>query len=136
LFDYTTGVEVLIGVADRVPATTGVGNFYVDAMIPLDANIGDWIVRWNFRETVSAPLVQVAQEFGVVKADVVISITGNDVHDDFIRRLRILLRDNNPDRNYSVDGKELVEIRAGSILETVSLEDLYNIIEEGKNGRL
>ncbi len=100
LFDYTTGMEVLIGDADRIPATTGVGNFYVNAMVPMDANIGDWIVRWNFREASSSPMVQVAQEFAVVKADVVISITGDPNKDNFIRRLRILLRDNNPDRNY------------------------------------
>jgi len=100
LFDYTTGVEVLMGAADRVPATTGVGMYYVDATIPLDANIGDWVVRWNFRETVGSPLVQVVQEFNVVAESIVISVTGSDVGDLYVRRLRILLRDNDPDRNY------------------------------------
>ena len=67
IFDYTTGVEVLIGAADRVPATSGTGLYYVNATLPLDSNIGDWLVRWNFRETAVAPLVQVVQEFNVVK---------------------------------------------------------------------
>lgn len=100
LFDNTTGVEVLIGSPDRVPATSGTGQYYVDATIPLNANIGDWLVRWNFRETVGSPLVQVVQEFNIVKECVNISITGNPAEDGFIRRLRIMLRDNNPDRNY------------------------------------
>jgi len=100
LFDNTTGVEVLIGPPDRIPATTGVGQYYVDATLPLDSNIGDWVVRWNFRETATSPLVQVAQEFAVVKIDVVTNITNSTTGDLLVRRLRILLRDGNPDRNY------------------------------------
>jgi len=103
LFDYTTGVEVLMGSADRIPATTGVGLYYVDATIPLDANIGDWIVRWNFRELNTSPMVQVVQEFNIVKVCVQVesaSGTGNDTIDALLRRLRIFLRDWNPDRNY------------------------------------
>lgn len=100
LFDNTTGVEVLIGDANRIPATSGTGQYYVDATIPLDANVGDWLVRWNFRELVSTPLVEVVQEFNVVKDTVQISVTGSDTHDAFVRRLRIILRDNSPDRNY------------------------------------
>jgi hypothetical protein len=100
LFDNTTGMQVLIGDADRLPATTGVGQYYVSSTIPLDANIGDWLVRWNFRETPTAPLIEVVQEFNIVAEDMVVSITGNDFEDGLIRRLRIMLRDNNPDRNY------------------------------------
>jgi hypothetical protein len=100
LFDYTTGMEVLIGVPDRVPATSGTGQYYVNATLPLDSNLGDWVVRWNFKESSSAPMVQVAQEFAVVKADVIVSFTGSTKQDAMLRRLRILLRDNSPDRNY------------------------------------
>jgi hypothetical protein len=100
LFDNTTGVEVLIGPPDRIPATTGTGQFYVNATLPLDSNIGDWVVRWNFRETATSPLVQVAQEFALVKIEVIKSVTNNDTGDLLVRRLRILLRDNAPDRNY------------------------------------
>lgn len=100
LFDYTTGLEVLSGDADRIPATTGVGQYYVPATLPLDSNIGSWLVRWNFRETVSSPLVQVVQEFAVVQTDTIVSSTGSEKIDTLLRRLRITLRDNNPDRNY------------------------------------
>ena len=100
LFDNTTGVQVLIGDMNRLPATTGVGQYYVPATLPLDANIGDWLVRWNFRESPTAPLVEVIQEFNIVGADTVVSFTGNEFQDGLVRRLRIMLRDNNPDRNY------------------------------------
>jgi len=100
LFDATTGVDVLIGAPDRIPATVGTGLYYVDATIPPDDNIGDWLVRWNFKETSAAPLVEVVQEFNIVKDCVSVSPTGSTVGDDFVRRLRILLRDNDPDRNY------------------------------------
>lgn len=100
LFDVTTGMEVLIGSPDRIPATSGTGQYYVDAQIPLDSNIGDWLVRWNFRESAVTPLIEVVQEFNIVADTVQISVTGNPTHDTFLRRLRIILRDNNPDRNY------------------------------------
>ena len=100
IFDNTTGMQVLIGDPDRMPATTGVGQYHVNSAIPLDANIGDWLVRWNFRESSTAPLIEVVQEFNIVATEVVTSITGDAFEDGLIRRLRIMLRDNNPDRNY------------------------------------
>ena len=100
IFDYTTGVEVLIGTPDQIPSTMGVGQYYVNTTIPLDANIGDWLVRWNFRETAASPIVQVVQEFNIVAKDVKTDITSDTNEQLMIRRLRIILRDNNPDRNY------------------------------------
>jgi hypothetical protein len=138
LLDNTTGAGggIPIGPSDRIPATTGVGQYYVDATLPLDSNIGDWVVRWNFRETATSPLVQVAQEFAVVKIDVVTNITNSTTGDLLVRRLRILLRDNNPDRNYSVSGNEEIEVDAGGVMYTTTMEDLYNIIQEGLSGNL
>jgi len=100
LFDATTGIEVLMGAPDRIPATAGTGVFYVDATIPLDANVGDWIVRWNFKESPTSHTIQVVQAFNIVKDAIVVSLTGDANIDLLVRRLRILLRDNNPDRNY------------------------------------
>jgi hypothetical protein len=100
LFDDTTGLEVLIGSPDRIPATSGTGEYYVDAAIPLDANVGDWLVRWTFKETPTSPTVQAVQAFNIVKEAMTTSVTGDENIDLLIRRLRIMLRDNNPDRNY------------------------------------
>src|SRR6056297_2614049 len=62
IFDKTTGMEVLIGAPDRVPSTTGTGQYYANITIPLDSNIGDWIIRWNFRESVGDPLIEAVQQ--------------------------------------------------------------------------
>jgi hypothetical protein len=136
LFDDTTGLEVLIGAPDRIPATSGTGQFYVGATMPLDSNIGDWLVRWNIRETSTAPMVQVVQAFNIVKESVTTSVTGNVLTDALVRRLRIILRDNNPDRNYSVSGSEFVTIHYGSKQTSLSLRELWEIVEEGRHGDL
>lgn len=110
IFDTTTGYDVLMGAQDQIPHKSGTGQYWIDYMIPLDANIGSWLVRWNFREFPTSPIVQVVQEFAVVKNNVNPGGIGSGTNSPteivsscestFMRRLRILLRDNNPDRNY------------------------------------
>jgi hypothetical protein len=100
IFDYTTGLEVLIGVPDMIPATSGVGQYYANSTIPLDANIGDWIIRWHFNETPITPLIEVVQEFTVIDTNVQTAIAQTSKQDVLVKRLRIILRDNNPDRNF------------------------------------
>jgi len=127
IVDFTTGQEVVVGVPRMTPANPSVGEYYVSLVIPLDANLGDYRVRWSFRELVGSPLVQVVQEFEVIARQ-----GEHDGHDeeehrrrhhhggpcncpdrhhhdrhkftiverDLIRRIRTLLRDNDPDRNY------------------------------------
>ena len=136
LFDYTTGIEVLIGNPDQIPATTGVGQYYVGLTIPLDANIGDWIVRWHFNETVFTPLIEVVQEFTVVTKDIKSSIAQSTTQETLLRRLRIILRDNNPDRNYSVAGFEKIDVKIGNKMYETNMKELYDIIEGGKNDNL
>lgn len=100
LYDVTTGMEVLLGSPVRVPANPSVGEYYASVIIPLDANLGSYRVRWTFRETVNGPIQQVVQEFDVIDKATILSPQYTDVESDLIRRLRILLRDNKPDRNY------------------------------------
>lgn len=103
LFDFTTGREALLGVPKRKPAHPSRGEYFASLIIPLDANLGNYRIRWTFRELVGGPIQQVLQEFTVIDK------TGERhepefhfsmIERDLIRRLRILLRDNNPDRNY------------------------------------
>jgi hypothetical protein len=110
LFDFTTGAEVLVGPPNRVPSNPSVGEYFASVIVPLDANLGTYRVRWTFREVVGGNIQQVVQEFAVIdKVNLATasasSITGgalNATHMelDLMARLRILLRDNNPDRNY------------------------------------
>lgn len=108
LFDFTTGMEVLVGVPQRIPANPSVGEYYASIIIPLDANLGDYRIRWTFREIVGGVIQTVVQEFAVNDKQAGTTagmITGgvegvSPIELDLMSRLRILLRDNNPDRNY------------------------------------
>ncbi len=100
LYDVTTGQEALLGVPRRTPANPAVGHYYASVIIPLDANIGLYRVRWSFRETVGGPVHQALQEFEVIDKATQDVALYTSCETDMIRRLRILLRDNSPDRNY------------------------------------
>lgn len=100
LFDNTTGVQVLIGNPDQIPATTGVGQYYANAVVPMDANLGDWVIQWHFMETPISPRIEVVQEFTVVDKTVVSDVASTPSQNTLLTRLRIILRDANPDRNY------------------------------------
>lgn len=102
IFDFTTGLEILLPPTNRQPLNSTIGSYYASFVVPPDANIGRYRIRWYFREAVASPQVQVLQEFDIVEtATQVISLPGiTGVEFDLIRSLRTLLRDQNPDRNY------------------------------------
>jgi len=100
LYDLTTGKEVLLGVPRRDPANDSVGHYYASIVIPKDARIGDYRIRWVFREVAGGKIHQVVQEFNVIDgaAGPMVIVPCSEIA--LVRSLRILLRDNNPDRNY------------------------------------
>jgi hypothetical protein len=102
IYDFTTGVEVLLPPENRLPQNPAVGEFFAAFRIPADANIGKYRIRWKFREYLNSKQVEVLQEFAIVgDATQVITVPGvTPIELDLIRGLRIMLRDNNPDRNY------------------------------------
>jgi hypothetical protein len=102
LYDFTTGVEVLLPPTDRTPVNPAVGEYYASFFVPRDANLGKYRLRWFFRQKVGSPQVEVESDFDVVdNAMQIVTLAGiTPVETDLIRALRIMLRDNNPDRNY------------------------------------
>jgi hypothetical protein len=100
--DPGTQVEVLIGPSDRAPVNPAVGEYYASLMVPASTQPGDYRIRWTFQDLVSSPLQQVVQEFAVVGAgtDTGANATLSNCQADLVNKLRIMLRDNNPDRNY------------------------------------
>jgi hypothetical protein len=102
LYDFTTGVEVLLPPSNRVPHNQSIGEYYASFVVPMDANLGAYRLRWNFREYTGSKMCQVLQPFAIVQdATQIVTIPGISHHElDLIRGLRILLRDNNPARNY------------------------------------
>jgi len=100
IFDFTTGIEVLQGSPVNTPARISTGIYYAQVVIPADANIGLWRIRWTVQEMAIDPVYQSVQEFQVIGDTTIASFTGDTGTDALINSLRILLRDNNPDRNY------------------------------------
>jgi len=92
--------EVLIGAAGRTPVNPAVGEFYAALMVPSDATIGTYRIRWTIREQVGTPEMQVVQEWAVVSSASVIVSPYSTVEQGMIDTFRVMLRDNNPDRNY------------------------------------
>jgi hypothetical protein len=101
IYDNTTGQEVLVGPQRRIPVNSSIGEYFVSLVVPLDANIGDYRVRWTMREMLGGPLQSVVQEFNIQDREVA---TPNDFFSGYqielIKNLRFMLRDANPDRNY------------------------------------
>lgn len=99
--DPSTQAEVLIGSNARTPVNPAVGEYYAALQVPSNAAPGDYRIRWLFRETAASAQEGAVQEFGVVSATVVTSeSTYSGCVADLISKMRILTRDNNPDRNY------------------------------------
>jgi hypothetical protein len=102
VYDFTTGLEVILPPANRHPRNPATGEYFACFVIPLDANIGNYRIRWYFRQFVNSPQVQTVQEFSIVdNATQVVTLPGiTPIEYDLIRGMRIMLRDNNPARNY------------------------------------
>tara|TARA_B100000745_G_scaffold170759_1_gene111909 strand:- start:12211 stop:13020 length:810 start_codon:yes stop_codon:yes gene_type:complete len=102
IFDNTTGTELLIGSATRTPVNPEVGEYYANFMIPDAAPLGDYVVRWTFKQFAGGPDHQVAMEFGVVEEGT--QTTESSLYTakewSLIQSLRMMVRDHNPDRNY------------------------------------
>jgi hypothetical protein len=122
LYDFTTGAEVLLGPPRRAPANPSVGCYYASIVVPLDANIGSYRIRWTFRETVGGPVNQVVQEFEVIDKATLSTGLYTDCETDMIRRLRILLRDN------CIGEEDTVELDVDGEKMVVSFRDLYETI--------
>ena len=101
IYDFTTGIEVLIGPPVNAPVRASLGQYYASVTIPADGNIGVWRIRWTIQETPTDPVYQSVQEFQIVGSSIIpVSFSGDPNTDALIYSLRVFLRDNNPDRNY------------------------------------
>jgi len=100
IYDFTTGMEALVGPQKRFPANPSVGEYYASIIIPTDCNVGEYRIRWAMREMVGGPLQTVVQEFSVQDRQALPPSPYTDTQLALIRSLRIALRDNDPDRNY------------------------------------
>lgn len=92
--------EVLVGNPERVPVNPTVGEYYAALVIPASANLGDYRIRWTIQQYANSPQQQVVQTFDIVAPVVIGASTYTPEERDMINTLRLLLRDQNPDRYY------------------------------------
>jgi hypothetical protein len=100
-------VEVIIGPAARVPVNPTVGEYFGSLMVPSTAVAGTYRIRWSFRQFAGSPIQTVTQEFTIVADAEADALGGSTLHGphsvgvtDLIHTLRVLLRDQNPDKFY------------------------------------
>ena len=91
--------EVLIGSANRTPVNPQVGEYYAAMYVPPSATVGSYRIRWTFRKSSSDVPNNVVMTFSVVEKSTTIS-TCSATEQELINSLRILLRDQNPDKFY------------------------------------
>lgn len=113
--------EVLIGDAARTPINPAVGEYYASLTIPANATIGNYRIRWTFKEFVSSPAQMVVQEFAVVATSVLVTPGYTATETDLIKRVRTLLRDQ------CVAGEEEVELDVAGERMVVRMDELWEI---------
>jgi len=117
-------VEVLIGSADRTPVNPAVGEFYAALMVPANATIGTYRIRWTIREQIGTPQMQVVQEFAVVSTASTISSIYSAEELEMISTLRVMLRDN------CVGAEETVELDVDGERMVVRMDDLWETLHD------
>lgn len=95
-----SGLEVLVSAPDNTPIRLGVGHYFANYQIPSDSIPGDYYIRWKFLETPTSDMNFATQEFAVIDGTIVVTSPYHSNTQTLIRKLRYILRDNNPDRNY------------------------------------
>jgi len=84
----------------RQPVRYDVGKFYVAYHITMDANLGKYLAIWTYKPTSDSALRQECDEWYVVAESTITNPDYTETEQVAINDLRLVLRDNNPDRNY------------------------------------
>jgi|GEM_PF-1387240 len=100
LFDSTSGSDVLIGGADRPPIKFAIGSYFAPWQIPDDESLGIHKIVWKIRETATSDIVSSVEQFEIVSRLTVMSEEYPESVKRLIHKLRVKLRDINPDRDY------------------------------------
>ena len=97
------GRDQVIGQLTNQPTRRSVGTYYANWTVPMDAPITNYKIVWQFKQTKDDDTNTHIQPFAVVDSTIATTGIVNTVCDNaqkLLLRLRRVLRDNNPDRNY------------------------------------
>jgi hypothetical protein len=93
--------EILVGYSDRTPVNPEIGEYYAALYIPPDAIVGTYRIRWSFKEANDASLAtEIVMEFEVVAKEATVACQYSACVREILWRLRVHLRDQNPDKHY------------------------------------
>lgn len=130
LYDSTTGTDQVIGLPDRTPIKFAVGSYYAPWEVPDDEPTGIHKIEWKYKDSATSAVKIDVEEFNVLAECAALQRQYSDFVMWLIKQLRIKLRDVNPDRDYSIDGKELITLDVNGEEVTLSIEEFYKTIYE------
>jgi hypothetical protein len=100
LYDCTSGTPVIIGAPDRIPIKIAVGSYFAPWKIPDTEPLGIHKIIWKVKSSFASDIITNSEEFEVVSRITVINEEYPDPIKRLIMKLRVKLRDTNPDRDY------------------------------------
>lgn len=100
LYDSTSGTDVIIGAAGRIPIKFAVGSYFAPWVVLDDENMGKHKIIWSIKESSISNVVTNSEEFEIVSRLTVINEEFQEPVKRLIHKLRVKLRDVNPDRDY------------------------------------
>jgi hypothetical protein len=111
------GVPIII-LEDQTPIKQSVGFYYSNLTIPVSWDIGQYQVTWYFQQSDGDPFGTLVERFQIInEKDTIVDVDSvpgmSTTVAELVYMLRVLLRDNNPDRYYTMRPYTLPnEIRA------------------------
>jgi len=102
IYDKSDGIEVLVAGPGLTPVRVDFGSYFAPYKISEDSNVGRHIIKWDIREATASALVQINEDYMVASTDLYLeTLPGVPMQvRELVTKLRIMLRDNHPDRNY------------------------------------
>ena len=94
------GTLQIIGAPDRLPIKFAVGSYFVPWKIDDDEIIGKHQIVWKVKEKPTSTIITQTEEFEIVSKLTVINEGYPEQIKRLINKLRVKLRDVNPDRDY------------------------------------
>lgn len=99
LYNSSTNTDVLIS-KDRLPIKFAVGSYFAPWQIPDNEPLGHHKIVWKIKETAASSLITSAEDFEIVSRLTIINEEFPESVKRLVHKLRIKLRDVNPDRDY------------------------------------
>lgn len=135
LYDCSTNTDLLIS-QDRLPIKFAVGSYFAPWQISDEEPIGRHKIVWKIKENISSNLITSAEDFEIVSRLTIVNEEFPEPVKRLVHKLRIKLRDVNPDRDYHFSPPSSEQEIAG-FTETRGYkwpdEQLVNHLEDATN---